>query len=111
MEQNIFRPHTLIIDGFKFEEVGRSPLAHLKELAKKHAIRIWFTVHAHRHEESAPNELPVWFLHVADLFEVIVELAAENDGVFIKAVKGKAADSAQKTLLLDPATMLVENSK
>jgi len=111
MEQNIFKPHTMIIDGFKFDEIGRKPLAHLKELAAKHAIRIWFTVHAHRHEERATNELPVWFLHVADLFEVIVELAAESKEVFIKAIKGKTADSSQKTLLLDPATMLVKNSK
>jgi len=111
MEQNIFKPHTMIIDGFKFDEIGRKPLAHLKELAAKHAIRIWFTVHAHRHEERATNELPVWFLHVADLFEVIVELAAEDKEVFIKAIKGKTADSSQKTLLLDPATMLVKNSK
>lgn len=111
MEQNIFKPHTMIIDGFKFDEIGRKPLAHLKELAAEHAIRIWFTVHAHRHEERATNELPVWFLHVDDLFEVIVELAAEDKEVFIKAIKGKTADSSQKTLLLDPATMLVKNSK
>src|SRR4030065_1183381 len=111
MEQNIFKPHTMIIDGFKFDEIGRKPLASLKELAAKHAIRIWFTVHAHRHEERATNELPVWFLHVADLFEVIVELAAEDKEVFIKAIKGKTADSSKKTLLLDPATMLVKNSK
>ena len=67
MEQNIFRPHTLIIDGFKFEEVGRSPLAHLKELAKKHAIRIWFTVHAHRHEESAAAGPGLWRIFDRDL--------------------------------------------
>ena len=111
MEQNIFKPHTMIIDGFKFDEIGRKPLAHLKELAGKRAIRIWFTVHAHRHEERAPNELPVWFLHVADLFEVIVELAAENDGVFIKAIKGETPASFQTSLHLDPSTMLVKGSK
>ena len=50
MEQNIFKPHTVIIDGLKFDESGRGPLVHLKELAKKYSMRIWFTVHAHRHE-------------------------------------------------------------
>jgi len=111
MEQNTFRPHTMIIDGFKFDEVGRSPLAHLKELAKKYSIRIWFTVHAHRHENRAQNELPVWFLHVADLFEAIVELAARNEEIYIKAIQGKTAAAEGQTLLLDPATMLVKTDR
>ncbi|HDQ05030.1 MAG TPA: cytoplasmic protein [Deltaproteobacteria bacterium] len=111
MEQNIFRPHTVIIDGLIFDETGRGPLAHLKELAGKYSIRIWFTVHAHRHEERASNELPVWFMHIADLFEVVVELVAENDEVFIKTVKGKKADTIQNSLRLDTSTMLVKDSK
>jgi len=111
LEQNIFHPHTMIIDGFRFDETGRLPLARLKELAGKRSIRIWFTVHTHRHEQRAQNELPVWFLHVADLFEVIVELAAQDDEIYIKAIQGKAADAESKALRLDPATMLVKNTK
>ena len=111
MEQNIFKPHTLIIDGLKFDESGRGPLLHLKELAKKYSIRIWFTVHAHRHEERAENDLPLSFLHIADLFDVIVQLAAQADEVYIKALKGKSTDSAKNVLFLDPATMLIKDRK
>jgi hypothetical protein len=111
MEQNIFKPHTLIIDGLKFDESGRGPLLHLKELAKKYSIRIWFTVHAHRHEPRAENDLPLSFLHIADLFEVIVQLAAQADEVYIKALKGKSTGSAKNILLLDPATMLIKDCK
>ena len=84
---------------------------HLKELAKKYSIRIWFTVHAHRHEARAENDLPLSFLHIADLFEVIVQLAAKGDEVYIKALKGKSIDSAKIVLFLDPATMLIKNGK
>lgn len=108
LEQNIFKPHTVIIDGLKFDEAGRGQLVLLKELAKKYAMRIWFTVHAHRHEPPADNGLPVSFLHVADLFDVIVQLEAKGDEVYIKALKGKSSDVKPKTLLLDPATMLVK---
>ena len=111
MEQNIFKPHTLIIDGLKFDESGRGPLLHLKALAKKYSIRIWFTVHAHRHEPPAENELTFSLLHVADLFEAIVQLAAQGDEVYIKALKGKSTDSTKKLLLLDPATMLIKDRK
>jgi hypothetical protein len=108
LEQNIFKPHTVIIDGLKFDEAGRGQLVLLKELAKKYAMRIWFTVHAHSHEPPAENGLPVSFLHVADLFDVIVKLEAKSDDVYIKALKGKSCGVKEKVLLLDPATMLVK---
>lgn len=108
MQQNIFKPQTVIIDGLKFDEAGRGQLVLLKELAKKYAMRIWFTVHAHRHESPADNGLPVSFLHVADLFDVIVQLEAKGDEVYIKALKGKSFDVKPKVLLLDPSTMLVK---
>jgi hypothetical protein len=111
MQQNIFKPHTVIIDGLKFDEAGRGQLALLKELANKYAMRIWFTVHAHRHEAPAANGLPVSFLHVADLFNVIVQLEAKGDEVYIKALKGQSPEAKQDSLLLDPATMLIKSGK
>lgn len=111
LEQNIFKPHTVIIDGLRFDQAGRDQLLLLKELAKKYAMRIWFTVHAHRHEPPADNGLPVSFLHVADLFDVIVQLEAKGDEVYIKALKGQSAEAKQHSLLLDPATMLIQEGK
>ena len=111
LQQNIFKPHTVIIDGLRFDEAGRGQLVLLKELAKKYAMRIWFTVHAHRHERPAENGLPVSFLHVVDLFDVIVQLEAKGDEVYIKALKGQSPDAKQDSLLLDPATMLIKVGK
>lgn len=111
MEQNIFKPHIVIIDGFKFDDAGRGQLVQLKELAKKYYMSIWFTVHTHRHEPPQENGLPLSFLHVADLFDVIVQLSAKGDEVYIKSLKGQSASSKQESLLLDPATMLIKNGK
>ncbi|MBN1364683.1 MAG: hypothetical protein JW976_07760 [Syntrophaceae bacterium] len=111
MEQNIFKPHTVIIDGFKFDDAGRGQLVQLKELAKKYSMRLWFTVHTHRHEPPQENGLPLSFLHIADLFEVIVQLATRGDEVYIKSLKGKSNDSLKKDLLLDPVTMLIKDGK
>jgi hypothetical protein len=111
MEQNIFKPHTIIIDGCKFDDAGRGLLVQLKELAGKYSMRMWFTVHTHRHIPPQENGLPLSFLHVADLFDAIVQLAAKGDEVYIKSLKGGSADSATPDLLLDPATMLIKDSK
>jgi hypothetical protein len=108
MQQNIFKPHTVIIDGLKFDESGRGLLLELKEMARKYSMRIWFTVHTHRHELPQENGLPLSFLHVADLFDVLVQLAAKGPEVYIKALKGQSPDAKQEALLLDPATMLIK---
>ncbi len=111
MEQNIFKPHIVIIDGFKFDEAGRGQLVQLKELAKKYYMSIWFTVHTHRHEPPQENGLPLSFLHVADLFDVIVQLSTKGDEVYIKSLKGQSAGSKQESLWLDPSTMLIKNGQ
>lgn len=111
MEQNIFKPNTVIIDGFKFDDAGRGQLVQLKELAQKYSMSLWFTVHTHRHEPPQENELPLSFLHIADLFDAIVQLATKGEEVYIKSLKGGSAESAPKDLLLDPATMLIKDRK
>jgi hypothetical protein len=107
MEQNIFKPRMVIIDGLRFDEAGRGQLVQLKELASKYSMCFWFTVHTHRHEPPQDNGLPYAFLHIADLFNAIVQLATTGDEVYIKALKGGSA--APKDLLLDPATMLIKD--
>jgi len=108
MQQNIFKPHIIIIDGLKFDESGRGLLVELKEMAKKYSMSIWFTVHTHRHEPPQTNGLPLSFLHVADLFNVLVQLAAKGPEVYIKAIKGQSPDAKVDALVLDPATMLIK---
>jgi len=108
MQQNIFKPSVIILDGLKFEESGRGLLLELKEMAKKYAMRIWFTVHTHRHEPPKEDGLPISFLHVADLFDVLEQLAARGPEVYNKALKGQSPDAKQDALLLDPATMLIK---
>ncbi len=108
MEQNIFKPDTVLIDGLKFDESGRGLLLELKELAAKYAMRVWFTVHTHRHEPPKEDGLPLSFLHVADLFDVLVQLVSKGPEVYLKALKGQSPDAKQNALLLDPATMLIK---
>jgi hypothetical protein len=110
MTQNIFHPQMIIIDGFRFDQFGRQPLCDLKTLAAKHGIRIWFTVHTHRHEQSAPDGLPVQLLHVADLFDIALELCPKGSEIHIKPLKGLPAAEGDAPLLLDPSTMLIKDS-
>jgi len=111
IEQNIFSPQVIIIDGFNFKEDVRISLSDLKRLAKKHSLYVWFSVKTHRHEEPGPGGMPAQILGVADLFDLVIQLQPEGKEIHVKTVKGATTDSDQRTLLLDPATMLVKDSE
>jgi AAA domain len=104
--QNIFSPQVVIIDGFPFGDSGRDPIAELKEVSKKTGVRIWFTVHTHRHKKPEADGMPVLLLHVADLFDLVLQLKAEGSEIHIQTLKGTPASSS---LRLDPATMLIRD--
>jgi hypothetical protein len=111
IEQNIFLPQVIIIDGFNFKEDVRTSLSDLKRLAEKHSLYVWFSVKTHRHEEPGPDGMPSQILEVGDLFDLVIQLQPEGKEIHVKTLKAAIAVSDQRTLLLDPATMLVKDSK
>jgi hypothetical protein len=106
--QNIFLPQIVILDGLKFDESERDTLISLKAMAGKHAMRLWFTVHAHRHEESAADEMPSRLMPLTDLFDVVFKLQPEGEEIYIRPLRGKSTFA--QPLFLDPATMLIKGS-
>jgi hypothetical protein len=107
-EQGIFYPQIVFIDGLPFEEIPRDLLAELKEIGKVQGMSIWFTVRSHRHEETSPEGMPVSFLDVADLFDVVIELRPQGKEVCVKALKG-GPSKEEGPLILDPSTMMIRD--
>ncbi|MDX9786008.1 MAG: AAA family ATPase [Desulfobacterales bacterium] len=109
MSQNIFSPDMVIVDGLPLDDSTRPTLAALKDLAKAMNFPMWFTGRTHRHEEDAPNGLPMRISAVADLFETILRMRPETSQIHICAVKGNAVPESNTHLLLDPVTMLIQD--
>ncbi len=109
IEQDIFKPHAMIIDGLPFEDALNQDLAELKSLASRQGMHVWFTVRTHRHEEPGPNGTPAQLIPVADLFEVAIQLVPVGKQIQIKAFKGPGSRGDQPDLMLDPATMLIQD--
>jgi hypothetical protein len=107
IEQNIFKPDTIIIDNIPFDDAVNQDLMQLKKLAFRQGMRVWFSVRTHRHEEPDPNGLPVQLSQVAGLFEVAIELVPKGKQIQIKAFKGPGSEADFPDLTLDPATMLI----
>lgn len=107
--QNIFNPQVVILDGVPFDDHTRPLLVDLKDLAQRLAAPAWFTVTTHRHEAPAADGLPVQFSPVQDLFDTAFVLSPAQSVIHIKAIKGCPAADPQAHLVLDPATMLIQD--
>jgi hypothetical protein len=110
LAQDIFHPQMMIMDGLRFDESGRQPLCDLKALSARHRMRVWFTVNTHRHEQPGPDGLPVQLLHVADLFDIVLELQPKGSEIHILPLKGSPPAADGLPLLLDPSTMLINDN-
>jgi len=107
IEQDIFKPDTMIIDNIPFDDSVRKDLTVLKKLALRQGIRVWFSVRTHRHEEPGLDGLPIQLSQVAELFEVAIHLVPKGKQIQIEAFKGPGSEADFPDLLLDPATMLI----
>ncbi len=108
IEQNIFRPHMIIIDGLPFDDNVRAPLTELKDLAHRRGCHAWFTVRTHRHERPAESGVPSQLADIEDLFNVILCLNPEGKVIHVNVLKSKdIPNSDSGGLILDPSTMLI----
>jgi hypothetical protein len=108
IEQNIFRPHAILIDGIPFDNDAGSPhLAELKQLVDRQGMYVWFAVQTHRHEEPGPKGTPSQLIQVSDLFEVALQLVPVGKQIQIRAAKGPGSGKDQTALMMDPSTMLI----
>jgi len=109
MEQNIFLPQMVIVDGFPFDETVSHSLTEFKNLIKSHQMPAWFTMRTHRHEDPGPDGFPMRLSQVSDLFEIAIQLLPEGKEIHVKAVKGAESFPEHLDLRLDPSTMLIKN--
>jgi hypothetical protein len=111
IEQNIFRPHTLIVDGLPFDEDVRGQIEALKDLSTATGVRCWFTVRTHRHEPPSPDGIPLQLTSLQDLFDVAVQLLPDGEDIHIRILKGLETSARETTVRFDPATMLIKESE
>jgi len=108
MEQNIFSPQMMIVDGFPFDESVHKSLTEFKDLIKNHQMPAWFTIRTHRHDDPGPDGLPMQLAQLSDLFKIAIQLLPEGKEIHVKAVKGAESFSEHLDLRLDPSTMLIK---
>jgi len=109
VEQKIFVPRLLIVDGLSFDEPLRDSLSDLKHFSRLYGMRVWFTIRTHRHEDPGPSGVPKQLSDMEDLFEVALQLVPVGEEILVKVLKGLTLPAEHAQLVLDPTTMLVKD--
>jgi len=110
VQQNIYKPQCLIIDGYDFSGDNRDALVGLKKLMKEQGLKmVWFSAVCHREDERVSADGVQAPCHeVADLFETVLMINPENDNISLDIIKcASCAVDAGMSLALDPSTMLI----
>ncbi len=112
VQQDVYRPDCLIIDGFDFATATREGLADLRELMEVMGMNIWFSAVSHREDDRVSAiGVPAPCHDVDDLFDTIMQIQPDtehghNKLNILKDSTGCVAPGT--TLNLDPVSLIIQ---
>jgi KaiC/GvpD/RAD55 family RecA-like ATPase len=104
IEQEIFAPQLLLVDGLNFDEPQDETVSRLKDLTREFSLRTWVAMSVHREEARDESGLPVRLSDLAGRFDLIWELLPESGKININLLKGQSASDC----FLDPLSLLLQ---
>ena len=105
-----FSPKFIIIDGIDFTSAQRELFIEIKKLAEQFNFEIWLTALTHRHRAAEVNKngIPYPCGQVDDLFNIIMYMHPEKNGLFLSLLKDhRGYISENIKVKLDPTTFLL----
>jgi KaiC/GvpD/RAD55 family RecA-like ATPase len=113
VQQNIYKPVCLIIDGYDFQAGTHDALQEFKEFMVKHGLKmIWFSATTHRDDDrKSAIGLPAPCHEVEDLFDVALLISPKEQAIELKILKcSSCAMDPGTSLILDASTMLIQKA-
>jgi hypothetical protein len=109
--QNIFRPDIVVVDGYDFAEANYEAIVDLKEMVASLNVEVWFSALRHRNDDRiSAAGVPAPCHEVDGLFDTVVILQPEQEGILLNIIKDEYDGAAGKILNLDPSTMMVKEA-
>lgn len=113
VQQEIYKPECLVIDGYDFDANDRVALEDLRAFAVASGIKMmWFSGVSHRQDERVSAAgIPAPCHDVDDLFETALLINPIESEIELKILKCETCAVDPGTVLtLDPSTMLIKQA-
>lgn len=113
VEQKIYIPECLVIDGYDFDTNDRAALEEVRDFATEIGINMmWFSGVNHRTDDRVSVDgIPAPCHDVGDLFETALLINPVENEIELKILKcGACAVDPGTVLTLDPSTMLIKQA-
>lgn len=111
VQQNIYKPECLIIDGYDFEKNDKKSLEGLRDFMNERGLKmIWFSAVSHRGDTRVSMDgVPAPCHEVDSLFDTVLLIKPEGNAMKLDILKCDSCSmDPGSTLMLDPSTMLIK---
>jgi hypothetical protein len=111
VQQNVYKPECLIIDGYDFETNDKKSLEELRIFMNERGLKmIWFSALIHRSDDRVSLDgVPAPCHEVDGLFDTVLLIKPEGDAMKLDILKCDSCSVDPGTILmLDPSTMLIK---
>lgn len=103
VQQRIFQPRTVLVDGLELGPELRPTLEKLGEFARVRGLKVWVASRTHREA----GKLPDLVAPVEDLFQVAVGLEPQTEATALSVFKNPSGIEGKAPISLDPRTLLL----
>ncbi len=111
VQQNVYKPECLIIDGYDFDNNDKESLEELREFMNTRGLKmIWFSAVIHRDDKRVSLDgVPAPCHELDSLFDTVLLIKPEGDSMKLNILKcDSCAVDPGSILMLDPSTMLIK---
>jgi hypothetical protein len=111
IEQDIFRPSCMVIDGYDFAGNSRQALIELRDVLNRLGLRqVWFSAVCHHNDQrQSALSVPAPCHEVDDIFNTVLLINPVGDTIRLDVLKCDVSGVKPGALLtLNPSTMLIE---
>jgi hypothetical protein len=113
VQQEIFKPECLIIDGYDFSEADRGSVEEMRNFMEQSGLKmIWFSAVRHRSDDRVSADgVPAPCHEIDDLFDTVLLINPQGDEMNLDILKcDECTVDPGTTLKLDPSTMLISKA-
>ncbi len=107
VEQKIFQPRVVIVDGIDLAGDRHGEIQAVAAFARARGVKAWVAVRSHREQGDVADTVAP----LLDLAQVVVGLEPQADAVALRVFKNPAGTASAGTIQLDTRTLLLVPAK